>query len=382
VRRVLLALAIVWACYFAIENTWIRMLPHDLRFQSEPVTASEAAAAGRRALAVLSLLVTALQLIWANRKRLWRAAESGRTPQWLFTAGSAWAIFVILRQEGFESDWYPLKALIENPGSFPIYGHRILFVWPAQLALWLAPGLGAMAAYLASQIVPIAGTAYLAGRLSALLVGESLAWIGQLLLIAFLCPTFGYYDCYDIAIAGFGFAMLLFLLQRRYAWFVLTSAVATLNHENALLWILAAAFAIWPEVPRKQAAVAIGSALALHAAVRLGLELAMPMPKIFDLRIWTNPMDLARMPLIWTMAVGLIAFRWCAALAFFPSVPPLVRRLAVLFPLLVLTTALFGQFHEARQFNASIPLEIAFVLYGVRTMLAERKFLPPAGAAA
>jgi hypothetical protein len=377
VRRVLLALAIAWACYFTFENAWIRMLPADLRFQAEPVTASAAAAAGRRALAVLSVIAIGLRLAWANRKRLWREAEDGRMARWLFTLGCAWAIFVVLRQEGFEGDWYPLKALIRNPGSFPIYGHRILFVWPAQLVLWLAPGLGPMAAYLASQIVPIAGTAYLAGRLSAFLVGESLAWIGQLLLVVFLCPTFGYYDCYDIAIAGFGFAMLLFLLQRRYTYFVLTSGVATLNHENALLWILAAAAALWPEMPRKQTAWVTGSALALHAAVRIALELAMPMPKIFDLRIWTNPVDLARMPLIWTMAVGLIAFRWCAALAFFPSAPPLVRRLAVLFPLLALTTALFGQFHEARQFNASIPLEIAFVLCGVRTVLARQKFVAP-----
>ena len=51
----------------------------------------------------------------------------------------------------------------------------------------------------------------------------------------------------------------------------------------------------------------------------------------------------------------------------FRTAPDWLRRCVVVVPPLVVITALFGQFNEARQFDSLIPLVLGFVLCWIRT---------------
>jgi len=368
-KRFFLVMLLAWGGYFASEKLWIRSLPLDVRFAIDPATPAQAAHVGRTALALISMLALAGWAAWTNRRRIWAWSGNGTAMRWTFTLGCSWAIFLALRLQGFEPSWYPLKPLIEHPGTCAIIGHRILFVWPAQLLHVLGPGMDLTRVFMASQALPILAATWLVGKWSGVILGKALGFVGQMLLVLLLCPTFSYYNFYDIAIVGFFCAALLCLHFARFTGFVLVVGLATLNHENAVLLILAAAFAFWPELPLKRWLAIFGSAAALHFAVRGALAWFLPMPRAGDLRIWANPLDLVQMPLFMVMSVVFLAFRTAAIFFAFPQSPKVIRRLGLLFPLLCATTAVFGQFHEARQFDAAIPLEISFVLYYIRALM-------------
>ena len=57
-------------------------------------------------------------------------------------------------------------------------------------------------------------------------------------------------------------------------------------------------------------------------------------------------------PAMW-MGVALFGYR---------RAPPRLKRSLILLPLLVITTFVYGQFHEVRQFDAFIPVIVALIL--------------------
>jgi hypothetical protein len=277
------------------------------------------------------------------------------------TLGCSSALFLLLASCGFEAPWYPLTVLMKNPGSLPVFGHRLLWVWVADLVQKLIPSLSYTRCYLLSQIVPIVLTVIMIGKWSELFIDPSLRWVGQVLLVPMLAPTFGYFTFYDISIVFF-YALCLYLLhQRRYLWFAIAVGVATFNHENALLLVVLAGLETFREKFRVCAVVTLGSLL-LHLAARFAMQWAIPSTRLVDWRIWTNLVYPLIHPQMLIEAALVLMFWWLAAAVCWEDAEPFLRRAALLLPMLLTVTFLFGQLHEARQFNAMIPVLIAFIL--------------------
>jgi len=292
--------------------------------------------------------------------RVWSSLRP-RLFQWSIALGCSSALFLLLMRCGSEASWYPLEVLMKNPSALPVFGHRLLWVWLADLIHKLAPSLSYSACYLLSQIAPTILAVIVIGEWSALFIQSSLRWTGQVLLVPMLATTFGYFTFYDISIVFFYALCLLLLHQRRYLAFAVAVGIATLNHENALLLVALAGFETLRYGKRICTAVTLGS-LSAYLAARFLIQYFLPTSKFVDWRIWTNliyPLIHPRLLIESTLA---LAFWWIAAGASWPNVDPFLRRAAILLPMLLAVTFLFGQFHEPRQFDAMIPVVIAFIV--------------------
>ncbi|HXU19985.1 MAG TPA: hypothetical protein VN788_05315, partial [Verrucomicrobiae bacterium] len=286
------------------------------------------------------------------------------------TVASACTLFVFLSRLGVEAEWYPLAVLMTNPATLPIFGHRLLLVWPADALKYLVPRLSYLQCYYATQIVAIFLAVITIGEWSAIFIGGRLKFIGQLLLVAMLGPTFYYFTFYDIAMVFFFAWSLLLLYRGKYALFVLVLGLGTLNHENTLLLVPLAAFVLWREKPPKIAMGVPCAGLGAYILARLAMQWAMPMHTLFYFRVWTNILELAHPSRGLVQSALSLVFWWACAGIALPHAEPFLQRAAILFPLLLIVTILFGQFHEARQFDAFIPVAIALILSLVRKVLA------------
>jgi len=307
-----------------------------------------------------SLVGAAILGLFLLPARLW-ASLRPRLFQLSIVLGCSSALFLLLMRCGFEAPWYPLEVLMKNPGALPVFGHRLLWIWVADLLHKIAPSLSYSACYLLSQIAPTILAVVMIGRWSALFIQPSLRWIGQVLLVPMLATTFNYFTFYDISIVFF-YALCLFLLhQRRYLAFAIAVGIATVNHENALLLVVLAGSETRRYGKRVCTSVTLGSLL-LYVAARLLVQYLLPTSKFVDWRIWTNLIyPLLHPRLVIESALALL-FWWVAAVASWSNVEPFLRRTAILLPMLLAVTFLFGQFHEPRQFDAMIPIVIGFTV--------------------
>jgi hypothetical protein len=295
-----------------------------------------------------------------NRGRVWQAGSA---------VACACAVLLYLTKMQYEGEWAPIAVLMAHPGSLPLYGHRLLFVWLAMSFRAVVPALAPLTCYYASQAVAALVAVYAVGRWSAAITGESLSWLGQVLSVVLISTCFSYRDFYDIGIVFFFACGLLAIYRRKYGWFVLVVVAGTLNHENALLLIPAAAFLIYDKEPRRVWVPVIAAALLGHFLVRAGLQAAIPFEHHVSWGVWANmtkPFLLPEMKnsvlaLGGWYALGLMSWSGCDAR---------LRRLTVLFPLLFGVTLLFGQFQEARQFAAFVPVLVALLLSNTRRSLA------------
>jgi len=257
---------------------------------------------------------------------------------------------------------------MSSPNAFPIFGHRLLFVWVAKVFRAAAPASSASRCAYASQIVAALLAIYAIGRWSALYVGESMSWLGQLLSVILISACLTYRNFYDIGIVFFYTCGLLALYRRKYAWFVIVVSLATLNHENSLLLIPLAAFLLYDAEPPRVWVPVVATSLAGHLLVRAALQWLIPFQTHADWRVWLNMTE----PL-WSkeMAHTLLALGGWYALGLMSlwACDKRLRRLLLLFPMLFGVTFLFGQIHEPRQFNAFIPVLIAVLLSAFRRTL-------------
>lgn len=276
------------------------------------------------------------------------------------TVACSCALWIYMSKMQYEH--IPIDVLMTDPGAEPIFGHRLLFVWIAKAFHAAFPTSSDLRCYYASQVVATLLALHAVGRWSALYVGESLAWLGQVLAVVMISTCFGYRDFYDIGIVFFFTCGLLALYRRRYWWLPLIVMLGTLNHENILLLILTAAFLIFDREPRRVWLPVILASLAAHIAVRAALQVAIPFQRHVDWRIWSNmvkpfviPHEMAYslLALAGWYALGLMSLRDC---------DPRLQRLALLFPMLFGVTFCFGLFHEPRQFDAFIPVLIGLLL--------------------
>jgi hypothetical protein len=193
-----------------------------------------------------------------------------------------------------------------------------------------------------------------------------MAFLGQFFLLAFLLPTITYYDFYDLAIVGFYSATLLLAIRRRFWMTIPIIALATLNHENALLLVPAVAFSAAASLPKWKWFAVAGSALAAHIAVRAVLWFFMPMSHAGEMRFYSNAVWVGHLAPSLLVGVAILSFRWTCAYMGWKYAPPELKRLTVYWPLLLIVTVAFGQLTETRQFDADIPLTIALLLVYVK----------------
>jgi hypothetical protein len=263
----------------------------------------------------------------------------------------------------------PVELLMSNPGAVPIFGHRLLFVWLAKAFQAALPTLSPVRCFYASQVVAALLAIYAVGRWSALHVGDSLSSLGKVLAVILISTCLSYRNFYDIGIVFFFSCALLALYRRKYVWFVIVVTIATLNHENALLLIPTAAFLLYDAEPPRIWLSLVAASLAGHLLARAAMQWLVPLQKHFDWRIWSNMTKPFLLPV--EMMFSLIALGgWYAlGLMSLQACDKRLRRLLILFPMLLGVALMVGLFYEARLFNAFIPVLIAVLLTGVRQML-------------
>ena len=364
-RYFLAVLVAGWLAYFLAEHWLIAYAQIDLRYSSASLPAGVVAAVLRKAMVIFTLLAGCVWTACRFRAQLRPIAEQRFFPV-LVTIGSSAMILLCLHYQGRERTFYPLIPLIEHPENYPIFGHRVLFLWVGQLAHHLHPSLDSKTLLIVSQLPAVLFTTVMSGLWSAAIVGRRVAYLGQFFLLAFLLPTISYYNFYDIGIVGFYAATFLAAWRRRFWITVPLIAIATLNHENALFLVPAIGLAAALSEPYRKVIAVCGAALAAHFAVRLTLWHFMPMSHAGDLRLYSNAVWIAGLSSALAVAAAILLFRWLCALVGWKYAPPLLKRLAIVWPLLFLATLVFGQLTEARQFNGDIPLAIALVLVYVR----------------
>jgi hypothetical protein len=214
--------------------------------------------------------------------------------------------------------------------------------------------------------VAILLTVYALGKWSALHIGKTFSWVGQILGVALLSTSFTYYNFYDIGTVFFTTCGLLAIYTRRYWWLVPVVMIGTLNYEGLVLLIPVAAFMAYDKDPLKTWIPALAASVLGYFAVRYGLQAAIPFSHPADWRIWSNmalpflvrgQMAYCVLALAGWYAAGLMSARYC---------DPRLKRLILLFPLVFAVTFLFGQLHEPRQFDAFIPVVVAMILSASR----------------
>lgn len=376
---IVLAFAVLWTRAIPGESLIVALAQRDTRIQQHlwTIDISEVRHTIRFQLAIWSLLIALLATWWMAPERF-RAYCRPRLFQWSMAAGCFCALYLLLVRAAGERDWYPIDILMTNPGSVPIFGQRLLFVWIADAVKSFHPSLSYVNAYYMSQIPAVLLTIWIVGRWSALFIGESLRWIGQLLVVVMLAMTFDYYTFYDVAVVFFYAAGLYLLKKRYYAMFVIVLAVGTLNHENISLLIVLALLETYRKP--KLAASVCGAAVISYFAVRTLQQHLVPFDHHFDWRLWSNLYYPLFGPKIIAESAASLFFWWIAAATSWRYADDFLKRAALLFPMLLAVTYLFGQFQEPRQFDAFIPVVIGFILSRIGVAL--RLSPPPAGVSA
>ena len=351
--------------FFAGIDVWDRAIPlaanpHTLRkYYSQSVG---------MALVVTGLLVVAGAL-WGRLTQRVR----GFVFQAVVTLACSSAVMLFMLKIEYDGHWSPVRVLMANPQSLPIFGHRLLFVWIADAFRRIAPSLSPLQAYYLSQCIAVLLAMYALGRWSALHAGETLRWTGQVLGAVMLSVCFSYRNFYDVANVFFITCGLIAIYKRKYWWLLPVVMIGTLNYEGILLLLPLAAFCGYFEDAWKRWVPPVAAALVFYCAVRVILQLALPMPRQLNWRIWSNLTEpfILRTNIVYSVlalaglyAVALMSLRDCEAR---------LRRFFLLFPLIFAVTFMFGQFTEARQFDAFIPVLVATILSATRrTLLASQ----------
>lgn len=288
-------------------------------------------------------------------------------------AGSDWldhamfAIYVaafgyILLHFGTERSWYVIDQIMAYRGT-PPFQHRVMFIFPAQLLQYAMPQLGAIEVFLWSQLLAVLLMLWAVRRFATMFIRSDLAFIGQFLVLCMWAPTLSYYTFYDIGII-FVYAFCLYHLMRRELLPYLAMLVAgTFNHEITLFLIVASAVVFLGSMSLRSLAALLALQLLLYGLARMLMFYVLPAHQAweggkvaFNLNLLlheTRGLMYNLGPLL--LWYGLAATGWRHA-------PPFLRRCTLILPCLLAMTALVGQFNEARQFDAFIPVAMALML--------------------
>ena len=292
----------------------------------------------------------------------------------LVLLGNSWVCFRVLKDYGYEGPWMPLQSIMSFD-SPPPFGHRVLFVLLADAFQAVFPSFGYLKCFFLSQLVAIVLAFEAIRRWGALFVGAELSILAQFLLAVILIPTLHYYDFYDFGVVFFFTACLHCLFMNRFIPYLCLLTLGTFNHEITLLLVPVFVAIHFPESlrrPRIWGQTALQ--LAAWGGVRALLFWLLPSDVSPLVRIQTNLQMLAHptpglllryvAPAIW-MGIALFGYR---------RAPPRLKRTLLLLPLLVVTTFVYGQFNEVRQFDPLIPVIVALILCCFQADLPARAF--------
>jgi hypothetical protein len=280
----------------------------------------------------------------------------------LFLLATSWLCFHVLRQSGYEAPWMPLQEIMRYSVP-PPFGHRLLFAFLANGFQWVFPGFGYLKCFLLSQLVAIVLAFEAIRGWGALFIRQDLAFLAQLLLVAILIPTIGYFNFYDFGIVFFFTAGLLCLFKRRFAAYLVLLALGTLNHEGSLLLIpVFMAMHAHGNLARRAFWGKVAVQLVVWVGVRSILYWWLPATVVPALHLGDNARELLH-PTAWLLMRYLPSGLWVGVAAFgIRYAPTLLKRCLILVPLLLITALDFGIIHEVRLFDALAPLVVALIL--------------------
>lgn len=295
-------------------------------------------------------------------------------------AGSDWldhVMFVVytavfgytLMHFGVQRSWYVIDKIMAYQGT-PPFQHRVMFIFPAQVLQYAIPQLGAIQSFLWSQVLAVVLMLWSVRRFATLFIRRDLAFIGQFLVLCMWAPTLIYYTFYDIGII-FVYSFCLYHLMRRELVPYLAMLVAgTFNHEITLFLIVASASVFLGRMSVRSLAAFLALQLALYAMVRILMFSLLPAHQAWEgdkLAFNLNLLLHDTRGLVYSLAPLLL---WYALAATgWRHAPSFLRRSTLILPCLVAMTALVGQFNEARQFDAFIPVAMALMLCSLSVRL-------------
>lgn len=261
---------------------------------------------------------------------------------------------------------YTIKTMMTDPGSVPVFGQRLLLVWPAVLLKHFVPRLSYFVAFKSVQGAAIVVAVYLIGKWSALFVGD-LKFLGQIVSAAYLIPTFAYPNAHDVGVLIIYTLCFIFLYRRNYWLFGVTFCVGMLNHQNTLLLIPTALVILWGREKRAQTVWLVLLTTAAYFSIQFALNWLLPIPATHYQKIWTNVRQIVEMHR--TLLFGFLALApWYAAgVVAFSDAEPFLQRAAILLPMQLGVFFVYGQLNEARIFNGFLPVLIGILLCYVRS---------------
>jgi len=283
---------------------------------------------------------------------------------------AACGIFVCWTQTP-EQPWYRIETMMTDPGSVIVFGQRLLLIWPAVLLKHFVPQLSYLVAFKVTQGLAILVAVYLVGKWAEIFVGE-FRFIGQIMLAAYLVPTFAYLNAHDIGIVIIYTLCFLLLYQRKYSLFCLVFCIGIFNHQNILLLIPTALAVMWGRESRSRVIGVTAFLTVIYFAIQFLLNRFMPIPATHIFKIWWNIRMIVEMRR--TMVLGFITLApwYAAAIAVFRPADPFLKRASVLFPMQLGVFFLYGALNEARIFNGFLP-----ILFGILLCFVRDRFLNP-----
>ena len=352
-------------------STWANILPgFDLAEQAfGPTPAGGVPKVVFRVLLLLTAILAGLALLFRYWDRLQRPDVIVR----LFSLAVAVACCSVLFQNMLgrmqQEPWYNVQTMMTNPASVPVFGQRLLLVWPAMLLKHVIPRLTYIQSFIVIQGVAIVLAIYTIGEWAALFVGHSLKFLGQILLTLLLLPTMLAYQAHDIGVVLTYTFCYIFLYRRSYWLFILAFFIAILNHQNVLLLVPVAGFVMWRKEPNSTIVRVVAICLVVFFLTRYVLNQTIPIPQSHEQKIWWNMRQLAELPRMMIFGVMLTVPWYAGAAIVFKFADPFLKRASVLLPMQLVIYSVYGQLNEARLFHGFLPILIGIYLCFTRGQL-------------
>lgn len=268
----------------------------------------------------------------------------------------------MLLRFGTQESWYLIDDIMAFKGM-PPFQHRVMFIFPAQVLQYLFPRLGAIECFLWSQVLAVMLMLWSVRRFAALFIRRDLAFVAQFLVFCMWAPTVTYYTFYDIGIIFVYSFCLYHLLRREMLPYVAMLVAGTFNHEITLFLIVASGFVLLGQMKLRSLAGWILLQLLLYGLVRVLMFYVLPAHQAWEGGKIANNINLfLHHPRTLVQNLGPILLWYLVAASGWRYASAPLRRCLIILPCLLTMTLMVGQFNEGRQFDAFIPVAVAFML--------------------
>jgi hypothetical protein len=366
-----------WGRHLAAAD-WARILPGFAL--AETTFGPVAAARVPQIVGLFLVLVTGLFVAAVVATRFSETFSKPELRARMFRVAMAAAAVCVLFEQmvshSYYAPWYKIEEMMTNPAAVPVFGQRLLLIWPAAWLKYLVPRLNYIQAFLTIQALAMVVAVYVMGQWAARFVGPGAAFLGQVFLTVLLIPTFVYHTAHDIGVVVTYTLCLLFLYDKKYIYFVIAFFLGVLNHQNILLMIPTACVILWGRERRSTIGWLAVSTLAIYFGTRAVLNATVPIPQDHEIKVWWNIRQIVEMHRTMVFALLDMLPWYVAGAVAFRSADPFLKRAAVLFPMQYAVFFLFGQVNEVRIFNGFLPVLIGIFLCYVRESVLVRTASP------